>query len=79
MLIRCHQSVQCNSEERSANHANENCGGVRGYEYLLSVIQDKTHPEREEMLEWVEDDFDPEFFDREKANARIEGIWNSDA
>jgi hypothetical protein len=41
----------------------EDCGGVHGYENLLTVIQDPTHEEHESMLEWLGGRFDPERFD----------------
>ena len=45
----------------------EDCGGAHGYETLLGIIADESHPEHEEMLEWVGGGFDPEAFDvREK-------------
>ena len=43
----------------------EDVGGTWGYEELLSAIADPDHPERDEMLEWVGDAFDPEAFDVE--------------
>ena len=46
----------------------EDVGGVWGYEEFLEVISNPKHPEHEEMLEWVGEDFDPEFFDIEDAN-----------
>lgn len=44
----------------------EDCGGVWGYEELLEAIKDPKHKEHEEMLEWVSDEFDPEYFDIEE-------------
>lgn len=41
----------------------EDCGGVHGYERLLSVIFDPRDPEYESMLTWLGGDFDPETFD----------------
>jgi len=41
---------------------------VWGYEEFLEAISNPKHPEHEEMLEWVGEDFDPEFFDIEDAN-----------
>jgi Plasmid pRiA4b ORF-3-like protein len=41
----------------------EDCGGVYGYENLLTVIQDPTHEEHESMLEWLGGRFDPDRFD----------------
>lgn len=46
----------------------EDCGGVYGYEHLLSVIQDPDNQEHEEMKEWVGDGFDPEHFDPDEIN-----------
>jgi Plasmid pRiA4b ORF-3-like protein len=41
----------------------EDCGGVYGYENLLTVIQDPTHEEHESMLEWLGGRFDPDRFE----------------
>ena len=41
----------------------EDCGGVYGYENLLTVIQDPTNEEHESMLEWIGGGFDPDRFD----------------
>jgi hypothetical protein len=49
----------------------EDCGGVWGYESLLEAIADPSHPEHEEMLEWVGDDFDPEALDLDETNKTL--------
>jgi Plasmid pRiA4b ORF-3-like protein len=36
---------------------------------LLDAIRDPQHPEREEMLEWLGEEFDPERFDADAVNA----------
>jgi hypothetical protein len=41
----------------------DDCGGVSGYEKFLKIIADPSHEEYEEMLEWVGEAFDPEYFD----------------
>lgn len=41
----------------------EDCGGPYGYAQLLEVLDDPNHPEREEMLDWLGGEFDPEDFD----------------
>jgi hypothetical protein len=46
----------------------EDCGGIWGYYNLLEAIQDPKHPEHDEMLEWVEGNFDPEEFDLDVIN-----------
>jgi hypothetical protein len=49
----------------------EDCGGVWGYIELLKAIQDPQHPDHEEMLEWVDEDFDPDDFYLEEVNERL--------
>jgi hypothetical protein len=46
----------------------EDCGGAWGYSDLLAAIQDPNHPEHEERLEWIGDDFDPAAFYLEETN-----------
>jgi Plasmid pRiA4b ORF-3-like protein len=41
----------------------EDCGGVYGYETLLTVIQDPAHEEYDSMLEWLGGRLDPDRFD----------------
>lgn len=41
----------------------EDCGGVSGYEELLSVMKDKPHGRYEEMVEWLGRELDSEHFD----------------
>ena len=41
----------------------EDVGGIPGYEMFLETIADPSHPEYEEMLEWIGGDFDLEHFD----------------
>ncbi len=50
----------------------EDCGGTWGYGELLRILNDSTHPEREERLEWLGSrNFDPEHFSVEEANRRM--------
>ena len=46
----------------------EDCGGVYGYAALLEIIMDPKHEEYESMMEWLGGRFEPEVFDRDKAN-----------
>lgn len=46
----------------------ENCGGLWGYSEFIAAIQDRDHPEHEEMLEWVGGCFDPNEFDLNAVN-----------
>jgi hypothetical protein len=49
----------------------EDCGGVYGYAELLKAIRDPSHPEHDDMLEWVGGDYDPDFFDLEDVNKQL--------
>jgi hypothetical protein len=49
----------------------EDCGGIWGYADLLEIIKDPSHPEHEAMLEWLEEDFDPEHFSIEETNQAL--------
>jgi hypothetical protein len=52
----------------------EDSGGIWGYQELMDTIADRQHPEREEMLEWLGDDFDPNFFDLNIVNRELANI-----
>jgi hypothetical protein len=49
----------------------EDCGGAPGYGNLLEVLKDPSHPEYDDMIDWVPPDFDPEKFDIELANRKL--------
>ncbi len=46
----------------------EDCGSVWGYADLLKIIRNPKHKEYESMMEWLDGEFDPEAFDRDKIN-----------
>ncbi len=46
----------------------EDVGGVPGYEMFLEAIADPSHPEHEDMLEWIGGDFDPGQFNLAEVN-----------
>jgi hypothetical protein len=52
----------------------EDCGGIWGYAALLETISDPSHPEHEEMLEWLGGGFDPEAFGLEAINERLRSV-----
>jgi hypothetical protein len=52
----------------------EDCGGVWGYHNLLEIIKDPDHPEHEDMLEWVGEDYNPEAFDLDYINQQLSQI-----
>lgn len=53
----------------------EDSGGPYGYAELLKVIRNPSHPEHEDMLEWLGDEFDPAYFDLEDVNQQL-APWN---
>ena len=46
----------------------EDCGGPWGYTDFLEAIKNPEHEDHEEMMEWVGEDFDPEYFDIDEVN-----------
>ncbi len=52
---------QCIAGERACPP--EDCGGVWGYENLLTIIKNPKHEEYEDRIEWLGSEFDPEKFD----------------
>ncbi len=46
----------------------EDAGGIGGYEDYLQAITNPKHPERKELLEWIGEDWDPEYFSLEEVN-----------
>lgn len=52
----------------------EDCGGVWGYANLLEVIDDPEHPDHEETMEWLGEEFDPEAFSVEAVNKALRKI-----
>ncbi|NJO64408.1 MAG: plasmid pRiA4b ORF-3 family protein [Richelia sp. RM2_1_2] len=49
----------------------EDCGGAWCYSELLSILDDPEHPEYEEKMEWLEEDFDPDKFDLKQINSKL--------
>jgi len=46
----------------------EDCGGMPGYENLLKILKNRTHPEHRDMKEWLGRPFDAEAFDPAQIN-----------
>jgi Plasmid pRiA4b ORF-3-like protein len=44
---------------------------VYGYAELLKALKDPSHPEHEDILEWIGEDYDPSFFDLEAVNQQL--------
>jgi hypothetical protein len=54
----------------------EDCGGSWGYQHLLEVLADPAHPERAEQIEWIGEEFDPNEFSVEIADATLAARFN---
>jgi hypothetical protein len=52
----------------------EDCGGPGGYENLKGLLGGPPSVERDEMLEWAGDDFDPVRFDLAAADAAVAAV-----
>jgi hypothetical protein len=52
----------------------EDCGGVWGYANMLDILKQPTHEEYEEYLEWLGDEFVPEYFDKNEVNKILKGM-----
>lgn len=69
--------------EGQLNCPPEDCGGVSGFNYILSIIGDKKHPEYKDTRQWVGKKYDPLIFDKEKTNKQLKQLrkyisrWNS--
>lgn len=49
----------------------EDCGGPWGYAELLAAIADPSHPEHADRRAWLGDDFDPDKFEVDAADADV--------
>ena len=52
----------------------DDCGGSWGYQTLLEILKDPEHPEYEEYMDWLEEDFDPEYCNLEEINIRLKAL-----
>lgn len=52
----------------------EDCGGPWGYEEMLETLGDREDPHRQEVLEWLGGEWDPEAFDQEQVNALLSDL-----
>lgn len=56
----------------------EDCGGVSGYYHLMQVRKNKNHPEYKELiLDWLGEEYDPEFFEEELTDMELREKENS--
>ncbi len=67
--------VKCIKGKRSCPP--EDCGGIWGYENLLEIVNDPTHSEHEEILDWLGGEFDPEYFSLIETNNMLSQYVNN--
>jgi hypothetical protein len=49
----------------------EDCGGIWGYEEIKSILSNPKHKQFEETMEWIGDEFDPDYFDKKEINEML--------
>ena len=52
----------------------EDCGGIWGYYRMLEALKNPEDEEYEDYGEWLGDDFDPAYFDKEEINRKLAKI-----
>jgi len=50
----------------------EDCGSIPGYEDILTALEKPTTKAAKELIEWLGDDYDPEEFDINAINKRLQ-------
>ncbi len=50
----------------------EDCGGVWGYAEMLEVLKNPKHEEYESIVEWLGEEFDPTYFDKNEVNEMLQ-------
>jgi hypothetical protein len=58
--------------EGERNCPPEDCGGIWGYQDLLKVLSDPSHEEHESSIAWLGGPFDPELFDIDDLNRKLQ-------
>ncbi len=46
----------------------EDIGGIYAFYEILKAVNDENHPDHEEMIEYIDEDYDPEYFDLDDIN-----------
>jgi hypothetical protein len=50
----------------------EDCGGLWGYYEKIDIIRNRKHQDYEDVAEWLGADFDPDHFDLDEINRRLQ-------
>lgn len=59
----------CLKGKRSAPQ--EDCGGTSGYVHVLRAFRNPKHPDHEDIMNWLEEGYDPERFNVHEVNERL--------
>lgn len=46
----------------------EDCGGIYGFYNLLEIIRNPEHPDYEDMIDWIGEDYNSDYFDLNDVN-----------
>ena len=49
----------------------EDCGGIWQYKNILKVIKNRNHEDYPEIIDWLGEDFDPDYFDKDEINIAL--------
>jgi hypothetical protein len=52
----------------------EDCGGVWGYAELLEALLEPEHPEHKSYQDWVDKNFNPDVFNLDEINQKLESF-----
>lgn len=50
----------------------EDCGGIQAYHNILVILRNPEHKYYENYKDWLDEDFDPEYFDKNEVNRRLQ-------
>lgn len=52
----------------------EDCGGPWGYAEMLQALKDPRHPSHLDYVDWIGEEFDPDFFDLDEVNEILKSL-----
>lgn len=50
----------------------EDCGGIHGYQDILKIMRNPENKFYENYKDWLDEDFDPDYFDKDEVNKRLQ-------
>ena len=54
----------------------EDCGGIHGYYHMLEVLRNENNPEYDDILEWLGEELDPNYFELAETNEMLDKYLN---